>query len=165
MNPRSPACCKVEHETGSCPGIVRTVSGSVIRESFAPQTLHNGKPGLGGTGCETGLWVVAPAVGVPVVTGDCDGSCVDGADGCIVDGVGALEIGGGAVNWHPQFEVKGTTIGQNCGSIKPKSPASSNVSQVMGSCPGTMTSPSGIVTRPFSPQTLHAGNPGLGGTG
>ena len=53
IKPPVPARAKAEQVAGLCPGISTTKSGLVI-SSPSPQTLHGGKPGLGGIGPRAG---------------------------------------------------------------------------------------------------------------
>lgn len=74
-------------------------------------------------------------------------------------------MGAPVVGMQPQGLANPRTRGQNWGSMNPKSPDCSKAEQVKVPWPGIVTFTSGNVTLEPSPQMLHGGNPGLGGTG
>ena len=94
-------------------------SGRVTRR-LPPQTLHGGKPGLGGIGIVAGI---GAAGGVGIGVGKGDGSGVGKGVGLGVGkgvglgvgkGVGlGVGTGVGADNMHPHGAVKDTINGQN----------------------------------------------------
>ena len=101
INPRSPANSKRRQVLGSWPSISTSPAGFDTLKSDGPQTLHAGKPGLGGRGgrgaCATGA--IGARLGAPVpTTGAGDGGLdIDGpddTDGCAVSGgAGPDELG------------------------------------------------------------------------
>lgn len=92
--------------------------------------------------------------------GSKDGSKGDGgAPAKGSDGTG-VEIG-----VHPHSARNTTNAPQKASSMNPFKPANSKLKQVTGSSPAMLTMTSGFVTRIPSPQILHDGKPGLGGSG
>ena len=173
MKPRSPACEIVSQSVGSGSSGTLTTPFGVVMTKPSPQTEHVGNPGLARTGGEDALGGGTGAVTtVPEVTG----AGVMTTTGAVITGAGVTaagtEVGGTLVSGtvgafeQPQFTRNGAMNGQNCGSMKPRSPACEIVSQSVGSgSSGTLTTPFGVVMTKPSPQTEHVGNPGLARTG
>ena len=144
--------------------------------------LQGGFPDPSDTGAGvvagTGAGVVA-GTGAGVVAGTGAGVAKIGAGvarmgaGVARMGAGVAKIGAGVATdsdgakiSQPHSPTNVVTTGQNCSSIKPRSPARSKAPQETGSETIGSTTALRIVTRPPSgPQTLHGGWPGDGGTG